>query len=186
VRLFIAADISNLVREELGECIRELESLDVDVRWVTLQNLHVTMKFLGRVDADKLSLIQERLKNLAAKAKPFTARLSSLGAFPNNQDPQIVWAGIGEGQKLFQELVVRVSNSMKGLGFEEENREYTAHVTLGRVRSKKNLKNLAKALLDKKYDSQYPFAVDQLTLFESITDSRGAIYKVVEKFPLSG
>ncbi len=183
MRLFIAADISDLVREELGECIHELMSLDADVRWVTLQNLHVTMKFLGRVDATKLSLIQERLRNLAAKTKPFIARLSSLGAFPNNQDPQIVWAGVGEGQKFFQELAARVNDSMKNLGFEEEDREYTAHVTLGRVRSKKNLKNLVKALLDKKYDSQHPFAVDRLTLFESITDSRGAIYKVVEQFP---
>ena len=183
MRLFIAANISSLVREELDERIRELASSDADVRWVALQNLHVTMKFLGRVDEARLSLIQERLKNLVAKTKPFTARLSTLGAFPNNQDPQIVWAGVGEGQKLFQELAVRVSDSMKDLGFKEENREYTAHVTLGRVRSKKNIKNLAKALLDKKYDSQHPFAVDRLTLFESITDPRGAIYKVMEQFP---
>lgn len=179
MRLFIAVEIPGVVQEELTRCIKDLVLLESDVRWAASGNLHITIKFLGRVDPSKLDAVRAALQNLAAKIKPFTARLSSLGAFPDHRDPQIIWAGVEEGQAPMQKLAALVDDAMKDLGFESEHRGYTAHVTLGRTRSKKNLNALSQALSERKFQSQHPFTVTGLTLFESITDPKGAIYKVV-------
>ncbi|OIO38950.1 MAG: 2'-5' RNA ligase [Candidatus Omnitrophica bacterium CG1_02_46_14] len=137
MRLFVAVELPETVRRELAGCIEKLSSFGGDVRWVEPKNLHVTLKFLGSVEESRLLSIRNELEKIARRSKPFVARLTSLRGFPRASDPQIVWAGVGEGVENLSELAKLTEESLRDQGFQTEDRAFTAHVTLGRARSKK-------------------------------------------------
>src|SRR3989338_83595 len=112
MRLFIAVELPEPVREELNQCVVKLKVSEADIRWVKTENFHVTLKFLGSVEEAKLSSVMDELEKISRRSKPFVARLSSLGGFSQVTDPQIIWAGIGEGHEAFEKLEKLIDESM--------------------------------------------------------------------------
>jgi len=105
-----------------------------DVAWVAPGNLHLTLKFLGAVPEERIDAIVAALTRSGLDLRPFEARLHGLGAFPSATRPRIVWAGVTEGAPEMVELARRVDTALAELGFAREERPFSPHVTLGRVR----------------------------------------------------
>ena len=139
VRLFIAVDLSNEVRRAVADTIRLLSgrlpstSWTHRIRWVPTQNLHLTMSFLGHVDEDLAVAVSHTL------AEPLTAtefRVSIFGAgtFPCDGLPRIIWLGVGSGRAQLVALRNEIEDRLKPLGFDVDAHEYSAHLSLGRVK----------------------------------------------------
>jgi 2'-5' RNA ligase len=145
---------------------------------VEKENLHITLRFFG--ETDKLTPIKEKLSELEGELTPFQVSLKGIGAFPSAQRAMVLWVGIEEGQNNLKELYSSIENKIIPLGFKEENRGFTPHITFGRI--KKGKYSLPENL-DLSFDS---FQVNEITLFKSTLTPKGPIYEIVFKVPLGG
>lgn len=116
------------------------------VAWVSPENLHVTLKFLGHVDEARLEPMRGALGGAAAAGPPFDLAITGLGAFPTAARPRVLWAGVGRGAEALAALAAAVERALAALGVPPEDRPFSAHVTLGRVREPRRDPALAAAL----------------------------------------
>jgi 2'-5' RNA ligase len=185
MRMFVAIELNEEVRAELSALQARLKASGADVKWVEPKNIHLTLKFLGEVDEKRLSDIKSSLFQAAKLHKSFNIHLSQIGAFPKISYARVVWVGIEEGAIECKGLQISIEDALEKAGFAREDREFSAHLTLGRGRSQKNKAQLI-SLLEKEKDfvSKYKVSVNKIILFQSTLTSQGPIYTAVAEFPL--
>jgi len=176
MRLFIAIELSAQIREALGQAQSHLKYAGADVKWVEKDNIHLTLKFLGEVPEEKLERIKNSLDEIGKSSKPFEISIKDIGAFPNTSSPRVIWVGLDKGTAESNTLAGNIDEAMSKLGFQKESRPFTAHLTIGRVRSAKN----REALKEKLHSCQFPVVSSQLissiALFKSALTPKGPIY----------
>jgi 2'-5' RNA ligase len=176
MRLFIALDLPEPVRAALAGAQARL--FGHPVRWADVAGLHLTLQFLGEVEA---SLVEPLLGALV----PFTdARvdlaLAGLGAFPNLRQPRVVWVGVGGDRAGLAELQAAVVAATAPLGFTPEARPFTPHLTLGRVRQgarPKELQALGEAFARLAPPTPLAWEAGPPLLFQSTLTPAGAVYR---------
>jgi 2'-5' RNA ligase len=181
LRTFIAVDLSDAIRGELGTLLRSFRRFGADIRWSPEENLHLTLKFLGDTPELKMGEIGEALGAVAAGQGPFSAAFGGLGAFPESGDPRILWTGLVTGREEMTRLALAVETQMARLGFAKEERPFSPHLTLGRVRSSKNLDSFLRAFRETEYRSGLSMPVDHLTFYQSILTPEGSVYRAIQK-----
>src|SRR5688500_11956263 len=135
LRTFIALDLGKPIRDRLIGLQENLGQSGVKVKWVEPENLHVTRLFLGEVDQREVIDVCRAVGEVASSLPSFGVTVEGAGAFPNPRRPRIVWVGVGQGAKEVCSLHDALENSLLNLGcYRREERRYTPHVTLGRVR----------------------------------------------------
>jgi len=136
VRTFVAIELPAEVRHRACQLIDSLRrSSETDVRWVTPDQLHWTLKFLGDVDLLEIPEICRRLTKAVAPLAPFDVGARGAGAFPDALHPRTVWIGVREGLEPMIALHATVENVLADLGFRQEQRRFRPHITLGRIRN---------------------------------------------------
>ena len=135
MRVFIAIELGKEIKEALSKIQDELKTVQGDVKWVEPQNIHLTLKFLGEIEENKIPKISQTLKAISCQVRPFMITLSELGAFPSHKYPRVIWIGIAEGKTELSKLVELIEDSLVKLKFPKEKRGFSAHFTLGRVKS---------------------------------------------------
>jgi 2'-5' RNA ligase len=130
VRLFVALDIPQTVREALIECTAQLSKLCPGAKWVRLETAHITLKFIGEVPPDRTKEIQAMLAEIQG-FEPVEMHFAGLGFFPSPKRPRVFWAGIETGPELAQ-LASALEERVAKFGIERETREFRPHVTLAR------------------------------------------------------
>ncbi len=179
MRLFVAVFPPLKLREEALRTARSLLPGD-RIRWSRPENVHLTLKFLGDVDEEKLDEVHTTLESLCADHTPFDTRTAGLGAFPSARRARILWAGVrGAGFEELRSLAADLDDAIASLGFEREERPYTPHLTLGRVRGQPG--NLDPLPEDAENSG---FRVRQVELVESTLTPKGAVYQTVGAFAL--
>jgi 2'-5' RNA ligase len=128
IRTFIAVNLDPAIRARIGEAEGDFKIKGVKL--VDPELIHVTLKFLGNVEDGRIDEIAAALRQV--KVAPFTARVGSIGGFPNARSPRVIWIG-AEPAEAFVELNRQVEDALAGIGFEREGR-FNAHVTIGRVK----------------------------------------------------
>lgn len=184
-RLFIAADI--IEGEKLIDLFVKLkEVLSEDgIRWVNSNNLHLTLKFLGETEELLIPSINEKLYDVTADFNPFIFQLKGLGYFGSKNDPRILFIKIENGEVL-KRISICINEKLKETGIEKEEKDFNAHLTLGRIKSLKNRKKFYTEI--EKYSNNFiqEVEINKIILYESFLTREGPIYKVVQKFPLKG
>jgi len=161
------------VRARLAAEVERLRPLARDVAWVARDNLHLTLKFLGGVEPDRLDTLAETLTTAVARRPVFALTVRGLGAFPSRTRARVLWAGVDAGAALAT-LATGIDAAVEPLGFAREARPFSAHVTLGRVREPRPNPRLAEALaLDDVLGRQ---RVVRVSLMRSELSPRGARY----------
>jgi 2'-5' RNA ligase len=187
IRAFIAIEIPMLIRANLESTIQRFKSQKVQaVRWVAVNNIHLTLKFLGDTSPDDLRKLTNILQNQKSSQKPFAIQVSDMGAFPNQQRPRIIWVGL-QAPSALNELQSNIEKAASLIGIPPEDREFSPHLTLGRVRneaSPSDLQNLRAALNSIQVGALGEFTVNQYTLFRSDLRPQGPIYTVLQQFGL--
>ena len=134
IRTFIAVDLAEGVRNRLTALQEQLGRSAGGVKWTQAENLHLTLLFLGDVEELEVVSICRVVQQRAQKHSPFTIDVSGLGAFPNLRRPKILWVGISEGVPELRALHADLEDGLLDLGcYRREEREYTPHLTLGRL-----------------------------------------------------
>jgi 2'-5' RNA ligase len=182
MRLFIAVDISDAVRERLSQLLAQLKHSNSDVRWVRPESLHVTLKFLGEQAESRVEPLGARLAAICSPG-PFQFSLRGLGCFPNERRPRVFWVGV-EAPPQLAELARLVDEAVEPLGLEREKRPYSAHLTLGRAREGGPPPVPGPVWEKHAADEFGTAAANQFFLYRSELMAGGAQYTRLRAFPL--
>lgn len=185
MRLFVAIPVGDEVAGYADALRSELNQSHPDVKWVKKENYHLTLKFLGEVDAKLVPEIRDRLMQAAEYCPPFYLETRGIGYFPNHRRPRVIWAGIrGETDKA-DFLGERIDAYLAELGFEPEKKR-SFHLTLGRVRSELSWGDMQVMAASTQKNEQVTFRIVEFYLMESRLSQRGPEYTVLGKFSLTG
>lgn len=175
IRAFVGVRIDRSVVEALSRLQSELRSQLGGLRWVALQNLHLTLKFFGEVSDAKIPLISAALEEVGRSLPRFSMESRGIGVFPDIKNPRVLWVGV-EARPLVM-AAEAVEAAVEPLGFEREKRAFEPHLTVGRWRQFNGLKeNLRQAIERWKDVSFGTTQVEELILFQSALRPEGAVY----------
>ena len=187
VRAFVAVEISAEVRQRLADEQLRLKRLRARVGWVTPENIHLTLAFLGDVFPETIAGLGAALDRAGAETAPFVYAVAGLGYFGSPRSPRLLWAGITDGAEALGALQHRVEAVLRELGFTLEDRPFKAHLTFGRVRGASREAAELAACIDAAPDVACgKVTVEQVLLMRSELRSAGPIYTVLHAAPLSG
>jgi len=184
MRSFIAVNFSQEVKKKLIEIQNELRSIiEGSLKWVEEENLHLTLKFMGELQENKIEHMKSLLSPVFKNYRQFRIEFKSIGAFPTINKPRVLWIGIEEGKNELETMVEEIENILANkLDIAKEEREFHPHITLARVKDKcrTNFEKIAK------YQNKV-FAEDIVTkidLMESKLTPSGPIYSIIYSWRL--
>jgi 2'-5' RNA ligase len=183
VRCFVALELPLEVQSELAQASSKLRAAQADVKWVEPENVHLTLKFLGEIPHSRVLQIGIALSALG-QWRAIDSRLAGLGAFPVLHKPRVVWAGLDQGLEQIGDLQKTVEDRMADLGFQRDDRAFSPHLTLGRVRSGRNAAELA-GLIQTLRPRPLEFSFRTLTLMKSTLTPEGPLYQPIQSVELT-
>ncbi len=181
MRAFLGIQLPEAVRASLQLLQRQLASSGADVKWVEPQDLHITVKFLEEISDTQREAIDMLLRRLCEPQAPYSIRLGALGAFPSLTDPRVIWVGLTEGAERVKQLVENLER--EGTAIPREVREYTPHITLGRVRSSRHCQALIAQLQTIAWQAPASWRAETVTFYQSQLSSAGPRYTVLADVP---
>jgi 2'-5' RNA ligase len=201
IRLFIAIELPETVKQELGktqESIRQAPAISSatsaldSIKWVNMESIHLTLKFLGYVPTDRARLIEESVQRATVDCNSFSLKLDGLGVFPTWTRPRVLWVGVQDlSDNTLLALQQKVEEEAAKLGFAKEERAFNPHLTLARIREtatpqEKHLigevVKTAAAPGNKLFTTR--FMVNEVSLMRSQLSPHGARYTRLAAFPL--
>ncbi|MCS7286387.1 MAG: RNA 2',3'-cyclic phosphodiesterase [Anaerolineae bacterium] len=189
IRTFVAIELDEEALEWLKRVQERLktELPQGIVRWVDPKGIHLTLKFLGEIPANKVKAVEEVLKEVSHRHRPFYFDYGGLGCFPSSSHPNVVWVGVEEKTGALLALQQDVERSLLKLGFRPEDRPFSPHLTLGRVSkgaSSAERKRLGEYIKAGKVGSGGKVLVKAISLMKSDLRPSGAVYTRLALFPL--
>jgi len=181
-RLFIAVPVEERTKNLLKQNISKAQkSLDYNLKWVSGENLHLTLKFLGDTNPERLQEIKTTLSNTCSQFKTLNLYYNHFGAFPSTNYPKVLFFGLKDNTNRLKNLQINIENSLDKLGFDKENREYTPHLTFARTRKSTNINNLKNDYNNfiKNNDLRIYQKVNQISLIESKLYKSGPVYEEI-------
>jgi RNA 2',3'-cyclic 3'-phosphodiesterase len=174
IRTFIAVNLAAPVIEEIAKVRSALQEAKGDIRWTRLEGLHLTLKFLGDIERNQVEPILAALRATTHARLPLHILAQGLGAFPHLRRPRVLWVGLsGEG---LREMSEAIETALMPLDFPPEEREFTPHLTLGRVRSLRGWEHVLAGVKEYEQTRFGESIVDQVTLYQSELRPDGAVY----------
>ncbi len=183
IRSFIAIALPESLRTAISNAIRPLRGVG-DVRWVPEEQYHLTLKFLGDTLPSDLEEIGRDIEGVAKNRLQFVVELEGLGAFPGRERVQVIWIGITAGTENLIALAGEVDDACARRGKEREGRPFRPHLTVGRVRSSRDLRSLGERIRGLEVGKPGGFVVEDVLLMESHLLPSGARHAVRGRFPL--
>ncbi|MBI2962759.1 MAG: RNA 2',3'-cyclic phosphodiesterase [Deltaproteobacteria bacterium] len=183
IRAFLAIRPADDVLRNLKAAQEDLGQAGIDARWVSANALHLTVQFLGDVREAEMPEIERGLREGLAALPPFDLECRGLGVFPNQKRPRVLWVGLhGAGLSSLAEATETV---LSPLGFPPEERDFTPHITLGRMRSTRGAESLVRIVKASGQRSFGTSRIDHATLYRSHLRPEGAVYTPLVAFPFA-
>lgn len=184
-RTFVALDIPS--SNEIKECLKTMsDRLDNEkIKWADPNNLHLTLKFLGDTKESLIPDISDKLQKISDNLSGFTVKIAGAGVFKNLRDPRIIWLGIQENNTLFR-LKNVIEKDLDSLGFQPETRNFSPHLTIGRVKFLRDRTGLTELLEVFGNKIILQFEVPEIIFYESILKKEGPEYITLGRFKLKG
>src|SRR5947209_11120710 len=185
MRIFVALDIPEEIRERLREYIERVRPLAPDAPWVRPESLHVTLKFIGEAKDALVEEVKGVLKQI--KAQPFAVEFKDVGFFPSHKSGRVFWAGVQGGEAL-PKLASGIDQALQKIGIEAENRAYHPHLTLARAGTRsgayQTFKQLPQGIKPEDHPHFGTMTAQEFFLYQSELMRGGARYTKLERFPL--
>ncbi len=183
MRLFVAIELPERIRERIVKVQRELQGLG-GVSWVRGENLHLTLKFLGNVKEDRLKEVKGVVERVALSSSPFSLNIRGVGCFPTLKRPRVVWVGVENHTPLY-DLQRELEEAFEGIGFEREKRPFHPHITFGRIKKIPD-ERWTERLLSFREEEMGRMEVTSISLFSSTLRPTGAVYTCLLEAALGG
>ena len=186
VRVFIAVPIPDDVARFLRRSRTALQQPGMNLRWVPVENIHLTLKFLGDIDAASIEPVAGRMDAAAGASAPFSLIARGVGGFPNLRGFRVLWIGVDGDTRRLESLQRGVESGLETLGLEKERRRFHPHLTLARTRQRMDGGQFG--LLDATWaqHASEAFRVDRICLFSSVLKPVGAVYTRLHTSYLAG
>jgi len=189
LRAFIAIDIPSEIKQAISNQTASLRTNSGHtVRWVSIENIHLTLKFLGEVSSANLELLKQAIQGECAQTAPFSISVETLGCFPNPRRPRVLWVGLSAPPAL-NRLQRQIESIAARLGYAPEDKPFFPHLTIGRVReqaSPAELQTLRNLLQQTTLASPGSFSITEIHLYKSDLKPEGPIYTRLATAPLEG
>jgi 2'-5' RNA ligase len=180
IRTFIAIELPNDFKELLKSFQTELKKRAPAVRWIKVENIHITLKFLGEVDAGRFAAIEHSLDQVNKESTVFSIRTKHFGGFPNLKKPRVFWLGFENSAEL-SELQSNVDQALARVGFERDSRKFSPHLTLGRIKFHQNFDRLYEFTGNTPLPP-YEIFVKEFVQMRSDLRSQGAVYTPIRSY----
>ncbi|MBX5495908.1 MAG: RNA 2',3'-cyclic phosphodiesterase [Bryobacteraceae bacterium] len=182
MRLFTGLGIPYEVRRNLELLLAHLKPT-ADIRWSPPENLHITTKFIGHWNAERLEEVKAALSKVKAES-PIQIGISGLGWFPNPRSPRVFWAGVQAPSEL-AELAEKTEQVLAEIGVPVEKRAFSPHLTLARIPNPEKLQKLKEAVANLPSSDFGTFTADRFILYESQLSPKGSRYSALAQFPFN-
>ena len=184
MRVFVALDVPEPVRARLAEISARMKKVCPNARWVRLEGVHITLKFIGEVSPEKLEQTSRALGELPSFG-PITVQFAGLGFFPSALRPRVFWAGVEADPKL-AELAAAIEMKLAPLGIAPEKRAFHPHLTLARFESPQGTQALREAVEAMGRPEFGEETFREFYLYQSVLKRSGAEYTRLVTYPFSG
>lgn len=184
VRAFVALPVPDDLKASIRRAIGDWERSIPGVRWSGANNLHLTLRFLGGRSIVELERLSHRLRELTLDVAPVPVVAGETGAFPGWRHPRVLWLGLSEADEL-ERLAEVVDRAAAETGFGSRKRPFQAHITLGRVRDRRPLRNEIEPVRQASL-ARLGGMVREMILYRSELNATGAVHTPMAKFPLTG
>jgi len=185
IRSFLAFELPGEIREQIRAVSKELKKIIMPVRWVKVENIHLTILFLGSVDEDTIADIEEKVSVVVKGFSAFKTKLNAVGAFPHWRRPRVIWIGLDGDIGRLSDLRDELQEELKVLGFMPEKRPFRPHLTLGRFKGPIDQNENMKWIIDRYHDINSDlYQLNELILYKSDLKPDGPVYTKMATWPL--
>lgn len=184
-RIFVAIDISDEAKQKVSPYVETLraEFPRLRVGWEKPEKLHLTLKFLGDIDDEKLKKLIVAVEKTTGQLSVFKLQIKETGVFPSPRNARILWLGLHDENKSLQKLNEILESECEKIGFAREKRNFKAHLTIARLREPRNSNELAQKHLQNEFEA-VEFEASEIVIYDSKLLPQGSIYSVVSKHEL--
>ncbi|MBW1841591.1 MAG: RNA 2',3'-cyclic phosphodiesterase [Deltaproteobacteria bacterium] len=176
IRTFIAVEIPEKIISSIARVQKSIKDYGFKIRWVRPESMHLTLKFLGNIEAADTEKVG-RAVFAAAKTYPtLSLQVKGIGIFPGLRRPRVVWVGITGQLETLGRLQETLDKKLEAIGFPKEKRPFKGHLTLGRIKKKIDPNTFIEALNTCKNFETETFTADRVVLYKSELKASGAVY----------
>jgi len=192
MRVFIAIDVDDEIKKALGDLQERLQSIadssatgikKGDVKWVRPENVHLTLKFLGEIKDEKAVEVCNIVESVASRHKSFELDIESVGYF-GGRSAKVLWVGTGQGGDNLCRLAEELERELASAGWPRENRKFSSHLTLCRIRNSAAGAKLARMSEDYKDFKLGAVSADSVLVYQSQLRPTGPIYTRLGSYKL--
>jgi 2'-5' RNA ligase len=186
IRSFLANELPKPILKKIEEVQEDLRSTHADVRWVSPDKIHLTLKFFGNIEEPRIDLILKSIEGPIRNTLPFSLRVRGMGAFPSLKNPRVIWMGLVDGREALISLQKQIETQLERIGFRAEDRPFHPHLTLGRMKSSRGREELVERMEKHKEEEFGDLQVERVVLFKSDLRPSGPIYTPLKEMKLGG
>ncbi|MDP2646144.1 MAG: RNA 2',3'-cyclic phosphodiesterase [Desulfobacterales bacterium] len=176
LRAFIAIELPEKIILSLGRLQESLKAEGLNIRWVRPENIHLTLKFLGGIPFPHIEKIRDAVCRQADGFAPMTLSAKGVGVFPDPRRPRVMWVGLAGQTGFLTRLQKLLDEELAAIHYPRENRAFTGHLTLGRVKGPMDPLKLTAAMENHGGFESGSFVADHIVLFNSELRPSGAVY----------
>ncbi len=185
-RLFLAIAAKNGLETVAHQVVKKLkmhaDQKQIEVRWVHIDNYHVTLVFLGNTPEEKIHEIETITGSIAKNFAPFSLKISNIGAFPDEFSSRTLWFGV-QNSKALRYLQEQLAAELKHISYKSDIQDYTPHLTIARLRNPHRTTDMMSPFVRKKFAK---IEIHEIILFESLGSAPFQVYKPIKVFKLTG
>ncbi len=183
IRSFLAIELDKELVPKILDVQKNFKKTNANIKYVPSQNMHFTLKFFGNIDWDMVEDISSAVDKVLKKYSSFDLNIKNCGCFPNKKVIKVLWLGLEEGSPI-KDLQKDLDKEFRKLGFKKE-RNFISHLTIGRVKSPKNKKEIRKAIEKLEEIEIGQMTVSRICLKKSTLTPQGPIYEDIKVFELN-
>lgn len=175
IRTFIAVEIPESIKSRIELLQEPLRQIEAKVSWTKPSNVHLTLKFLGDVEASRIERVSRAIERAARGIAPFKVEIGGTGCFPSPRSPRVLWVGLPEVPEALKLLYSNIETELDRGGFPREKRRFSPHLTIGRIRAQNNAATVAEALIASGFEPE-SFQAKEVIVMRSELKPTGSIY----------
>ena len=185
IRTFIAVEIPDKIISSIAKVQEDIKTYGFKIRWVQPESIHLTLKFLGNIEAADAENVGRAVCKAARAVAPLSLQAKGIGVFPGIRRPRVVWVGITGQLETLGRLQKTLDENLAAIGFPKEKRPFKGHLTLGRIQKKIDSKTFIEALDTLGIFETETFTADRVVLYKSELKASGAVYTKLVSAPLA-
>ncbi|PWT92703.1 MAG: RNA 2',3'-cyclic phosphodiesterase [Blastocatellia bacterium] len=184
-RVFCAVELPQALQEKIEQHVQRLRKIvpEAKASWSRPGNVHLTLKFFGDVEMNRVGKISEAASRATQTTSPFSIGVRGTGAFPKINQPKVLWIGIDDVQKELSNLQQSVETECANEEFPKDERAFRPHLTVARLRNPHRARELAQAHQELGFETLI-VPVREIVVFRSQLSSEGSTYTVISRHEL--